>query len=145
MSEKLETLKTLDRLEALLGEKVGSKEEFVSWFSLIQNEAETFLQVPARELKSLSAKDIDRAIEMNESLRRLYDFISEVQEGSEMVTIAKLAQETGVNERTTRNRITKAIDRGVLTAWEKQGGTILIQRQAGLEIVRAVGQVIKKE
>lgn len=79
--------------------------------------------------------------------REIHALIEYLREGGdrEMVTIKKIAQEAGMNEGTTRNRITKAIERGVLTRWERQGGTILVDREEGRKIAEAVGEPIARK
>lgn len=63
---------------------------------------------------------------------------------SQMVTIKRIAEESGVNENTVKGRIRRARKMGILKRWEKQGGTVLVDREEGLEIARGVGKHLAK-
>ena len=73
-----------------------------------------------------------------------YSIIAAVASTPGMIPIAQLAIESGQNESTVRNRIHRARKLGKLKRWEKQGGTVLVDRKEGLRIAEAVGQPMAK-
>ncbi len=92
-------------------------------------------------LKEFFRKEI-RESPLEEVARELLkeEETEEEKEERQMVTIKQVAIESGKNESTVRNRIHKARKRGIFKRWEKQGGTVLVDKEEALKIACSVGE-----